>query len=457
QLTDKTDQLEQKIHKSRLHQPEWELRLAFSAPDTRDKNEPVNVPDKIIKLIRKPARKRTESDQMKIDDHFLQTRPEVEKLRQETAELNSRVGKLQPATTLVMVEMDKPRTTRIFRRGQFLDPADKVEPGVPVVLHPKSSPANRLGLARWLVDPTNPLVGRVRVNHLWTNIFGSGLVRTGGDFGTQGEAPSHPELLDWLAAEFVDSGWSTKHMLKLIVTSATYQQSSSASPAAQRADPDNILLSRGPRFRMSAEMIRDNCLKISGLLNQNMGGPPVYPPQPPGLWRQTGRNEPRYVVATDENRFRRGIYVIWRRVAPYPSFVNFDAPDRTRCVVNRPRTNTPIQALTLMNDQAYVEMAQAFAARVLSQVPGNDYHEQIKHAFQSCVAREPSDLETKTLERILLDEWTRFERDPGSAEKLLAGVVLPAGVERPENTSLWAAWFCVANILLNLDETISKE
>lgn len=455
ELAKQTAILERAVNRARLYQREWEARLALNAPDPHEQNKNADIPEKIIRLARKPPRKRTEGEQSRLDERFLQSRPEVIRLRQENGELKSRYEKLQPATTLVMVEMDEPRATKIFRRGQFLDPMDEVEPGVPDFMNPQTSPPNRMGLARWLVDSKNPLVSRVRVNHLWTNLFGRGLVRTGGDFGTQGEPPSHPKLLDWLAVEFVESGWSTKQMLKLIMTSATYQQSSRCSTAAQKADPNNILLARGPRFRMSAEMIRDNCLKISGLLNPQMGGPPVYPPQPPGLWRQTGRNEPRYKVATDENRFRRGIYVIWRRVAPYPSFVNFDAPDRTRCVVDRPRTNTPIQALTMMNDQAYVEMARAFAARVLREVPSKDYHKQIDYAFRTCVSRKPTAEEAATLERILIDEWGRFERDPDSAKKILGDVVVGDNV--PKDSSLWAAWFCVANILLNLDETISKE
>ena len=217
----------------------------------------------------------------------------------------------------------------------------KVLPGGPKVLHGwrESWPDNRLGLARWLVDPENPLVARVTVNRWWGQLFGTGIVSTEADFGAQGELPTHPDLLDWLAVEFMEGGWSMKRIHKLIALSSTYAQSSSVTAEMLEVDPSNRFFQRGPRLRMSAEMIRDNALRISGLLSERMAGPPVYPPQPDGLWRQTGRNEPKYRAAANEDRFRRGIYVIWRRAAPYASFVNFDGPDRSSRLPSR--TNTP--------------------------------------------------------------------------------------------------------------------
>ncbi len=227
------------------------------------------------------------------------------------------------------------------------------------------------------------------MNRWWAEFFGRGIVGTLEDFGTQSSPPSHPALLDWLATELMDNRWSMKHIHRQIVLSSTWQQSSRISAKQLEADPDNQLLARGSRFRMSAETIRDNALAISGLLSTRMGGPSVYPPQPDNIWRHVGRNAPKYEIDTDENRFRRGVYVVWRRSAPYPGFVNFDAPDRASCVVNRSRSNTPLQALTLMNDPAYVEMAASLAARIIADQPGSDPRTRITYAFRLCVARTP--------------------------------------------------------------------
>lgn len=247
-----------------------------------------------------------------------------------------------------------------------------------------------------------------------------------------------------------------KAMIKLIVTSATYQQSSRATPELLAKDFNNALLARGPRFRLPAESIRDNALQIAGLLSTKMYGPPVFPPQPPGLWNQTGRNEPKYVAATDENRFRRGVYVVWRRAAPYPSFINFDAPDRMRCVVERPRTNTPLQALTLMNDEAYVEAAKALAARVMTERPDADVRGRIEYAVRLCVARAPRPAELDFLEETYRAELEKFQADPNAVRALVGSFELPGGKETPQSQEEWAAWTCLANILLNLDETITK-
>jgi hypothetical protein len=282
------------------------------------------------------------------------------------------------------------------------------------------------------------------------------LVRTTEDFGTQGGQPSHAALLDWLASEFIHCHWSMKSMHKLMVMSATYQQSAQVSPELLSQDPENILLARGARFRLPAETIRDNAMAISGLLSNQMGGPPVYPPQPAGLWNQAGRNEPKYTVQTGEKRYRRGIYVIWRRAAPYPSFVNFDAPDRMRCVAQRSRTNTPLQALTLLNDEVYVECAKALAARVMAQHPQGNLRQQIRYAMQLCVAREPTAMEEVTLEKVYRQELQEFTANPQMANGLIGNFQPPAALTMPQDKNEWAAWFCIANILLNLDETITK-
>jgi hypothetical protein len=335
-----------------------------------------------------------------------------------------------------------------------LNPLEPVEPGTPRVLHAAATslPPNRLGLARWLVDRGNPLVARVTVNRWWSAIFGAGLVTTIEDFGAQGERPTHPDLLDWLAVDFMDHNWSMKHVHKRIVLSAAYRQSSRVSEELLREDPSNRWLARGPRFRMPAEMIRDHALAVSGLLQNKMGGPPVYPPQPAGIWRHVGRNAPKYATSQGTDRFRRGIYVVWRRSAPYPSFVNFDAPDRASCVVQRPRTNTPLQALTLLNDPAYFEMARGLAERIVADLPAAGVDARVEYAFRRCVARRPSRREVQHLAHVYRREAARLEQDADSARALLGDQPLPAGV----TVGQLAAWVYLSNVLLNLDETITK-
>jgi mono/diheme cytochrome c family protein len=429
--------------------PEWQDDLIAS-------KDPKKI--KLQKLLAKLPEARSDSEQKQIEQDFFADHETTRPLRDRLAKLTDALQQTDPDTTLVMIELAEPRATRVFKRGVFRSPGAEVEPGVPAALHPlpEGTTADRLGLAQWLVDPNNPLTARVRMNQLWAELFGRGLVTSGEDFGTQGAAPSHPELLDWLAVNFMRSGWSTKRMLKGIVISSTYQQSSRITPAARDRDPENVLLARGPRFRLPAETIRDNGLAIAGLLEEKMGGPPVYPPQPSGLWHQTGRGEPVYHVAQNSERHRRGVYVVWRRAAPYPSFVNFDAPDRTRCIISRPRTNTPMQALTLLNDEAYVEMAQGLAARILT-ADVTDDDERIARAFQMCVARLPEAEELSILRRLLEEERQRLKADPQDVVQLTHGVRLPEGREQPADASEWAAWFCLANALLNLDETINKE
>jgi len=272
------------------------------------------------------------------------------------------------------------------------------------------------------------------------------------DFGTQGEPPTHPGLLDWLAVELVESGWSMKHVHKQIVMSATYRQSSRVTPELFERDPDNKLLARGPRFRISAEAIRDNGLAISGLLSTKMGGPPIFPPQPAGLWRHVGRNAPVYRVAEGPDRFRRGIYVIWRRSAPYASFVNFDATDRAATCVRRPRTNTPLQALTLLNDPAFIEMACALARRILTDRQDLSIEERARYGFRLAVSREPTADELSHLVQVYREEHARATANLDAAHQLFADAQPAPDIDPAE----LAAWFYVANILLNLDETITK-
>ena len=413
------------------------------------------LPKNIKNILAKEKRTSRQNDAL--NQYVVDQVAELKERQKRIDDLKKEYESSAPATTLVMKEMSQSRDTHVLIRGVFLNKGEKVSADTPSILpgFPKDLPRNRLGFAKWLVGGNNPLVARVAVNRWWMEIFGRGIVATTEDFGVQGDLPTHRDLLDWLAVEFVENGWSMKHIHKLIVMSAAYRQDSRRSSEKQSLDPDNRWLSRGPRFRLSAESIRDNSLAISGLLSEQTGGPPIYPPQPNGLWKQTGRNEPVYVVANDERRFRRGVYVVWRRAAPYPSFVNFDAPDRMSCVVQRPRTNTPLQALTLMNDQAYVEAAQALALRVLGERKDSDSRTKVEYAFRLCVARKPSTEETSLLVGTLLDETRRLKATPQICEQIVSGfdtLKIPVGVDRTE----LAAWFCVANILLNLDETITK-
>lgn len=348
-----------------------------------------------------------------------------------------------------------PRQTHLFRRGDYLDVGAQVTAGTPAVLHPmpEDLPKNRLGLARWLTDPANPLVARVVVNHWWSQIFGRGLVATPEDFGTQGDPPSHPELLDWLAVEFVEGGWSRKKMLRTMVTSATYRRASRpADRSVVERDPDNRYLARGSRLRLPAESLRDNALAISGLLSSKRGGPPVYPPQPGGVWRLTGGRQPIYREATGEDRHRRGIYTIRRRSSPYPSFANFDAGDRATCVVQRGRTNTPLQALTLLNDEAYVEAALALARRMVEDQPDATGEERVRHAFRLATARTPTGDETAALLALHESQHRKLAHDATIAPEILGSFPLPEGID-PEEV---AAWFLVASAILNLDETITR-
>jgi len=406
------------------------------------------LPAPVAAALRVPAGKRSAKEKKTVRDHYLAQQPQLAHLREQLAEVKKQSDAIAPATTLVMVEM------RIFKRGSFLDPGRQVEPGAPRVLHelPQDAPRNRLGLAQWLVSRENPLTARVAVNRWWAEIFGRGLVATLEDFGTQGDAPTHPGLLDWLAVEFMDSGWSMKHMHKLMVMSRTYRQSSQIRSSLQASDPYNRLLARAARFRLPAETIRDNALAISGLLSKEMGGPPIYPPQPSNIWRHVGRNAPKYLTSSGNDRFRRGIYVVWRRSAPYPSFVNFDAPDRSACTVERPRTNTPLQALTLLNDPAYVEMTRALARRVVAEKSAASLAEQVRYAFRLCVAREPTDREQKLLLDIYRREFARFSKDPAAAGQLYENAKFASDAEAAQ----LGAWYFLANILLNLDETITR-
>ncbi len=385
----------------------------------------------------------------------------------------------KPDTTLVLVQRKSPRTTHIHIKGDFARKGKLVMPGVPQVLHPlpqspRASPnsgaspspeaslrasgagLNRLDLARWLVDPTNPLTARVTMNRVWQAYFGTGIVETDNDFGTQGTPPSHPELLDWLAAEFMDpsraggNAWSLKSMHRLIVTSATYRQSSKARPELATIDARNRLLARQNRLRLEAEVVRDAALASSGLLVRKVGGPSVFPPQPAGVFAFT-QVQRQWEASAGLDRFRRGLYTHFWRSAPHPALMAFDAPESAQTCTRRNRSNTPLQALTLLNDQAFAECAQGLALRVLKDGEAAD-SQRLRHAFRLCVGRPPRDAEENRLAQLLRALQTELAASPEEARGL-APPNLPLGLEPTQA----AAWTMLARVLMNLDEFITRE
>ena len=404
-------------------------------------------------------------------------------LDDELKQLRESEKSLQAAIPSVMVMQDQPqpRDTFVLERGQYDQPREKVIAGVPAFLLalPSDSPPNRLSFAKWLVDPRHPLTARVAVNRHWRQLFGRGLVATTEDFGVQGELPSHPELLDWLATDFVGKleirnskseadnsslptrhsplSWSVKRLQRLIVTSATYRQSSAITAEHRRVDPQNKLLTRAPRYRLDAETLRDSALFASGLLAERIGGPSAKPYQPADLWKAITydtKNSQEYVLSTGDGLYRRGFYTYWKRQVPPPSMWQLDAPTRETCVVRRQRTNTPLQALVLLNDTQFVEAARVLAQRVLSDKPASD-RSGITAAFRRAVAREPSDSEAQSLLRLLSAERLRFQQDRAAADALLSVGEWP--VPAMMNRSELAAWTVLANVLLNLDEALSRE
>jgi hypothetical protein len=413
---------------------------------------PMNV------LLARPAAQRPASEWAMGRAYFLDAAapPASRKPFRALRELRDERAKLWDAvpTVMVMEEMPAPRDAFVLLRGEYDKKGAKVHPDTPATLHPmpKELPNNRLGLARWLVDPANPLTARVAVNRMWQLHFGRGLVRTAEDFGTQGEYPTHPELLDWLASEFVKSGWDVKHMHRLIVTSATYGQSSRVTRELLERDPGNKLLARGPRLRLSAEMLRDQALFASGLLVEKPGGPSVRPYQPAGLWNElSGAGD--YKPDHGEKLYRRSLYTFWKRTVPPPTLGVFDASTRETCWVRETRTNTPLHALTLLNDVTFVEAARKLAERVMKEETTPE--ERLARAFQSLTAREPTAAEAKVLRAAFERQLATYRKDPDAAAKLLR-----VGESKPDpklNTAELAAYANVCGLILNLDESVTKE
>ncbi len=439
-------------------------RRALTETEARD-----DLHHGLAPVIAKTGGKRTPEEQEGLDRvykevfavDYLRSTAALEKARRSRDDAFSAIP-----TTLVMEEMDPPRETHVLVRGDFRNPGERVTAGVPAFLPPLPGdmPANRLALARWLVATNHPLMARVTVNRQIAMFFGNGLVKTLNDFGSQGEWPSHPELLDWLAVQFRDGGpigvgpgvrrevtpWNMKELVRLIVTSATYRQSAAVTAEKLERDRYNRLLSRGPRLRLDAEFLRDNALAVSGLLDPQIGGPSVKPYQPSGIWDGT---DSKYTQDHGDSLYRRGLYVFWRRSAHYPSFATFDAPNREVCTFLRQRTQTPLQSLVLMNDPVYVEAARALAQRVWREEP-HDLDRRLVRAFRHTVGRRPQPEELATLRRTYDGQLAAFRADPAAAAALLKVGESPVPTEVPPPDL--AAMTAVANVLLNLNETITR-
>jgi hypothetical protein len=408
-----------------------------------------DLPAEIEDLLLIPEDKLTAEQQGTLLRHWASVAPELAGARSEITDARNRLPRFP--TTLVMRERpaDNPRPTFRHHRGEFLQPKEPVQPGVPAILHPfpQDQPANRLTFARWLVSPANPLVGRVTVNRQWQAFFGRGIVRTLADFGYQGEPPTNPELLDWLAVEFVERGWSLKTLHRLIVTSATYRQSSRVTPEVLAKDPENKLLARGPRVRLEAEQIRDSALTASGLLSRKIGGPSVFPPQPPGVTTEGTYGRLEWRVSDGEDRYRRGLYTFAKRTAPYAMSGTFDGPSGEACVARREVSNSPLQALTMLNDTVLTECAQGIARRAVAH-PGT-VEEKARFVFRVCLVRPPKPEELALLVKFHDVQRAKLGLDPDRAAAV-AGPGEGSAADR-------AAWATVARAVLNLDEFVTKE
>ncbi len=431
----------------------WRVFASGAAPDRL-------VPASVLAIAQKPAAQRTAAERRQLAEFRLQQQPEHRRLSDAVAALKRQVADAEGEipTTLVMEELKEPRATFVLMRGAYDRPGAPVTAGTPAVLPAleEGLPRNRLGLARWLVSPQNPLTARVVVNRFWQQLFGTGLVRTSEDFGSQGEPPSHPELLDWLAVTFRESGWDVKGFLRLLVTSATYRQQSQLTPALRERDPENRLLTRGARHRLMGEFVRDQALAASGLLVPKLGGASVKPYHPPGLYEQitAGKGYNTYVAGKGDDLHRRSLYTYWKRSVPHPAMLLFDAPFRESCTLRRPRSNTPLQALNLMNDPTYVEAARWLAQRMMRE-GGDTTAARVTHGFRLLLARSPSQRELAVLSAAFERARTDFTRDPAAAKALLA--VGEAATDAKLDAVDLAALTTVASTLLNLDEVVTKE
>lgn len=433
-------------------------QFRISTTDSATAIERARLAKNILTILETTPENRNSADATELANHYrLTTAPELTDARTERKSLQQESEAMKPDTSApILKELAGAarRTTLLQFRGNYLDKGHEVHEGVPAVFTPipAGEPVNRLTFAKWLVSDDNPLTARVVVNRYWENLFGRGIVLTSEEFGSQGDLPTHPELLDWLARELIESHWDTKALLKQIVTSATYRQTAKVAPEAAAADPENRWLARGPRVRLSAEMVRDQALQVAGLLSRKMYGPPVRPPQPGmGLSAAFGSSTD-WQTSMGEDRYRRAIYTTWRRSNPYPSMATFDAPNREVCTLRRNRTNTPLQALVTLNDPVYVEAAQALG-RLMLQHEG-PLSNQISYGFQRCLLRSPTTSELDSLLALYNESRDQLSADPESATKLASD---PLGPLPPElNVLAAAAMTLVGNVLLNLDEMVLK-
>lgn len=423
------------------------------------------LPKPLQTILSKDADQRSSAELAQLKRHFIEnvcvdTRGPFLKLREQLQTTRAEKQSFENSlpTTLVFREREKPRQAYMLNRGEYDQRGDEVSRRVPELFRPTGkTPANRLELAEWLVQDDHPLTSRVAVNRIWLQFFGTGIVKTAEDFGSQGEVPSHPELLDWLATSYIQSGWDTKWLVKQIVMSATYQQSSRVQPQQYQLDPQNRKLARGPRFRLDAEALRDQALALSGLLVPQLGGPSVKPPQPDGLWfavGYSGSNTVRFKADTGPEKVqRRTLYTFIKRTAPPPQMSTFDAPSRESCVVRRERTNTPLQALLLLNDPQYFQAAAALARRMMHEAP-QEPKQRLSWGFRLCTARHPDPNELQELQQLLADQQQFYREHPDEAKKLVTAYSVEP-VDESDYSEL-AAWTVLANTLLNLDEVVTK-
>ncbi len=441
----------------------------------RIETEAPMTPADVVEIAGMPRGERETEQQAKIRDYYRQNLrldktlnensqrafADLKALFADLAEVQQKRNTLDAelTTTLVMEEREEPRGAYVLARGEYQNRREQVYPQTPAVLPemPEDVMLNRLGFAQWLLSPEHPLTARVAINRFWQDVFGVGIVETAEDFGTQGTPPVHPELLDWLATEFIATGWDVQKMLKLMLTSATYRQSAQVTPEKLERDADNILLSRAPRYRLDAEIVRDNALALSGLLYTKIGGPSVKPPQPDGLWKAvgfTGSNTDTFVQDTGADKvYRRSLYTFWKRTAPPPQMNILDAPSREACTIRRERTNTPMQALMLMNDPQFFEAARAFAERTIKE-GGETPEARIAYIFEMATARLPKPVEKELLLKTFQTHYQELAADPDAAKALIT-----VGESAPDETLdavEVAAWTMIANLILNLDEVLNK-
>lgn len=432
-----------------------EQKISFRAALTANSKLPgyARVPSNMLALLAACGCTLSEDDNKKLTSYYLhQIAPELSAEREQLGGLQKQLDAMQPYPVPVMHELagENRRKTHLQYRGNYADLGKEVDPGVPAAFHPLPNdlPPNRLALARWLVDPSNPLTARVIANRFWEQVFGIGIVRTAEEFGSQGEQPSHPELLDYLATEFIAQKWDTKRFLKTLATSAAYRQSSHVTPELAERDPENRLLARGPRFRLPAESVRDQALFVAGLLSPKQKGPSVRPLRPNSGLSAAFGSSVDWKTSEGEDRYRRALYTEWRRTSPYPSMTTFDAPNREVCTIRRNRTNTPLQALVTLNDPVYIEAAQGLARRMMQN--GSSVSDRIRIGFEICVAREPNEKEVNRLAVLFGEALSNYAKSPEKSKQMAS-----LDKAQPETIEL-AAWTTVANVLLNLDETLMK-